>query len=370
MYDMSMDDLLISISAGLKKGIAEEELKSDEIKLSYLKKIDKIFKKGIEFYIDPKDPIKTKEASIFFRKQKFNSDLNLGAKKIVSHFEDFKISLTAIASLTGLNLERKFPVYSINKNPEEAAREVRKVLNPKFVYDKKEFLKILINSLADHNILVLEFVETWNKLDKANIDGFFLSPNTIVLKRQQTSLRREIFTLIHELGHFLLNVEEVEKIDYNDFLNKDLSNIERWCNDFAFYFLVNNYNSKLNDLSVANEYNDYHLNEIEQISKNTHLSKLAIYTRLLFNNKISKTNYKKIKSDLEEQFKIREAEIKHQRELDKLKGLQQGGQTPKPITSPLLISTIQAAYYEGVISEYEACKKLNIKSDKFESLIE
>jgi hypothetical protein len=47
-------------------------------------------------------------------------------------------------------------------------------------------------------------------------------------------------------------------------------------------------------------------------------------------------------------------------------GIQKGGSTPKPINSPLLISTIQTAFYEGVINEYDVCKTLNISPDKLE----
>jgi hypothetical protein len=60
---------------------------------------------------------------------------------------------------------------------------------------------------------------------------------------------------------------------------------------------------------------------------------------------------------------------KKQRELDKLQGIQKGGSTPKPINSPLLISTIQTAFYEGVINEYDVCKTLNISPDKLEKYL-
>jgi hypothetical protein len=36
----------------------------------------------------------------------------------------------------------------------------------------------------------------------------------------------------------LLNEEEIEELDISNFANNKLSDIERWCNDFAYYFLV------------------------------------------------------------------------------------------------------------------------------------
>jgi len=370
LYKMSVEDLLAIISEGLKKPILKENILSREIDLGHLKRIDKVFNKGLHFYLDPKSPEISNDASIFFRKQKFDIELNIGAKKIVNQFEEFKISLSAIAKLAELNIERTIPLYSVTANPKDVAYEISKQLYPEFTPNKKEFLKGLISKFAENNILVFEFVETWNKKDKANIDGFFLNPNVIVLKRQQTSFRREIFTLIHELGHFLLNEEEVEQLDYNNLAKTNLSSIEKWCNDFAYYFLIGEYDKILDEIGRADSSNDYHFSTIEEISRRTHLSQIALFTRLLFQNKISPTNYNNIKNDFDERFRARLEEEKKQRELDKQRGLKQRGTTPKPINSPLLISTIQTAFYSGVINEFEVCKKLNISPDKFENFIQ
>lgn len=370
LYKMSVEDLLAIISEGLKKPIQKENILSPEIDLGHLKRIDKVFNKGLHFYLDPKSPEISNDASIFFRKQKFDIELNIGAKKIVNQFEEFKISLSAIAKLAELNIERTIPVFSVNDNPKDVAQKIRKQLYPEFTSDKKEFLKGLISKFAEYNILVFEFVETWNKKEKANIDGFFLNPNVIVLKRQQTSFRREIFTLIHELGHFLLNEEEVEQLDYNNLAKTNLSSIEKWCNDFAYYFLVGEYGKFLEEIVKADSSNDYHFDIIEEVSNRTHLSQIALFTRLLFQNKISPANYNNIKNDFDERFKARQEEERKQRELEKQRGIKPGGATPKPINSPLLISTIQTAFYSGIINEFEVCKKLNISPEKLEKYIQ
>lgn len=370
IYKMSIDELLASINEGRKTPIEKDEILSEEIKLSHLRKIDAIFNKGINFYLDPKAPDKSKESSIFFRKENFNSELNIGSRKIVNHFEEFKISFSAIAKMSDINLVRTIPVFSTNQHPKQVAASVREALYPEFALGKRDFLKALIGKLAESNILVSEFVETWNKIERANIDGFFLAPNVIVLKRQQNALRREIFTLVHELGHYLLNEEEIESLDYADLLSNKGTAIEHWCNDFAFYFLVGDYANVIETLDFANAANDYHLDLINEISNNTNLSRLALYTRLLLNKKISHQSYLTIKQDFDEQFKQREAEIKKQRELEVLQGKKQEGRAPKPIQSPLLISTLQTAFYEGVISEYDVCRTLNITPDKFQQYIQ
>ena len=367
---MTADELLTIISQGLKNPITEEDVFNSEIKVSHLKRIDKVFNKGIHYYLDPKSPDVSKDASIFFRKSSFGTELNIGAKKIVNQFEEFKISLSAISKLAELNIDRTIPVFKITDDPKKVANIVRSKLYPTFNSTPKEFLKALIASLSEENIFVFEFVETWNKKEKANVDGFFLDPNVIVLKRQQSSFRREIFTLAHELGHYLLNEEEVEKIDIQNLANSKLSKIERWCNDFAYYFLVGEYDSKINSIQSVNSSNDYQMDLIGDISSNTHLSKLALFTRLLFQNKLTSKNYKAIKTDFEEKFRLKQEEEKKKRELDKLNGIKSGGSAPKPINSPLLISTIQSAFYEGIINEYDVCKSLNIKPDKLDKFLE
>lgn len=369
LFKLSVDEFLSMISKGLKNPLTKEDIFSDEIKLSHLKRIDKIFEKGLHYYLDPKSPNISKDASIFFRKQSFETDLNIGAKKVVNQFEEFKISLSAISKLANLDFDRSIDIYSVQDNPKEIAKNLRKTLYPSFDPNLRFFLKLFISKLAENNILVFEFVETWNKLEKANIDGVFLSPNVIVLKRQQRSFRREIFTLAHELGHYLLNKEEVEKLDYSVIANQNLSAIEKWCNDFSFHFLAGEYAEILSKLEIANSANDYHFDIVEEISKHTHLSQIAIFTKLLFDKKISPFNYNKVKEDFDNRYREILEEEKKLKELNKINGIKPGGSTPKPIKSPLLISTIQTAFYEGVLNEYEVCKRLNISPDKLDKYI-
>jgi Zn-dependent peptidase ImmA (M78 family) len=369
LYKMTTDELLFAISSRLKNPFTENDILSEEIEVNALKKIDKIFNKGLHFYLDPAPITTSKDASIFFRKTTFGTDLNIGAKKIVNQFEDLKISLSAIAKLADINLNRSFPVYSIKDDPRNTAIEVRQSIYPDFTNIKKNFLRAFIGKLAAKNVLVFEYIETRNKKEKSNIDGFFLNPNVIVLKRNQNSFSREIFTLAHELGHFLINEEEIEEIDVLDFADNRLNAIERWCNDFAYYFLAGNYANTMDQLEVANGSNDYHHDMIEQISRKTNLSRLALFTRLLLQKKISSTNYTLVKNELDEQYRQRQEQIKATREQAAEDGRKYTSRSAVPIKSPLLISTLQVAFYEGVINEYQVCKTLNITPDKLNKYI-
>ena len=81
-----------------------------------------------------------------------------------------------------------------------------------------------------------------------------------------------------------MNEEEVEKVEYN-ISPKGSNKIENWCNEFAFFFLAGNNVDKLKRIKYVNSKNDYEYNLIEKISSQTNSSTLAIYTRLLFQNK-------------------------------------------------------------------------------------
>lgn len=367
---MTVEELLVIISDGLKNPLTTNDILTNEINVTHLKRIDKVFNKGLHYYLDPKSPEVSQDASVFFRKNKFGTDLNIGAKKIVNQFEEFKISLSAISKLAEINIERTLPVFTIDQNPKTVSKEIRKILYPEFNPIPKEFLRSLISKLAENNILVFEFVETWNKKEKTNIDGFFLNPNVIVLKRQQTSFRREIFTLIHELGHYLINEEEIEELNVSNLANDQLSAIEKWCNDFAYHFLAGNFDNSFEKIQKADQSNDYHFDLIKSISKETHLSQIALFTRLLFQKKITHPNYNKVKADFDEKYRIKQEEERKKRELDKSLGIPIGGSTPKPMNSPLLISTIQTAFYEGVINEYDVCKTLNISPEKLDEFLQ
>lgn len=370
MYGLTVPQLLEKVSQGLKTPITEAELFAANIKLSTLKRVDRVFQKGLHYYLDPKAPLAAPESSIFFRKERFNTDLNLPARKVVARFEDFSIALSAIAKLADMEQSRVLPLYTMKTPPQQAAADMRAAIAPVYHERMRDHLKGLITVLAAKNVLVFEFVEPPAQKEKANIDGFFLKPNVIVLKRHQTAFRREIFTLAHELAHYLLGEEEVEQLPVDVLAQKNLSATERWCNDFAFHFLAGDHARVLEALDKATAANDYHFDTLTAVSKATHLSTLALFTRLRMSDRISKADYAKVKDDLEERHlrdqMEREREREEKKRLDEEKGRRSDARTPQPIKSPLLVSTIQTAFHEGVLSEFEVREKWKFSNAEFQ----
>ena len=293
-------------------------------------------------------------------------------KQIVNKFEEEKLNFDTLLKLSDIDSDRILPVFKTSEIPEICASIIRKLIYPSENGTPKQFLKNLISKLAENNVLVFEFVESYNKKDKANIEGFYLNPNVIVLKWQKYT-RREIFTLAHEIAHYLLKEEDIDEKINSETLYENLNDIEKWCNKFAFSFLSGSYELQLNDLEVASINNDFHNDFINHISKNTYLSTLSLYTHLYFIGKISKNDYNTISENTSIAIKKAENEEKIKQELKKIQNQIDGKKTfgapIKAILSPFYIQTLQTALYNGIVDEYEFCKKLNIKPNKIEDYL-
>lgn len=370
LYRLSREEILLQINRKRKRPLSEDNIFKSEIQLSHLKAIDSIFNKGLNYYLDPKVPTESKDESIFFRKDQFNAELSLGAKQRVTQFEEEKIALTSLAKLSNLDLSRKLKVYSTANNPKNVAIELRNMLFPDKKRNIRDFLKALIDKLSEQNILVYEFVDTHNKREKANINGFFLAPNIIVLKRIQKSLRREVFTLAHELGHYLLNAEEIDEIyeDFNE--NISLNKIEKWCNDFAYFFLAGKRDELISSISNINTQTDYQDELITNLTFDIPLSKIAIYTRLVVTKRISQQTYNIIRERIHKAYVDYENEQQRKKEREKELGIKQEGRNPVPIISPLVKRTLQSAFFEGVINEAEFCRRLKINPEKIDKFLQ
>lgn len=364
LYKMTEAELLSSINHDLKTPITWADIDQDKIEINHLKRIDKVFNKGLLYYSDPSTPSKDKGISVFFRKEGFTTELNIGARKRVREFEDLKTQISAVCKLSRFDITRKLPAFTVDDDPKAIAFSLRDTLLPAFTSNKRDFLKGFINKLGDDNVLVFEFVDTPNKKEKANIDGFYIEPNAIVLKRNQDSFSREIFTLAHEIGHYLLQREEVDEIDFEKITEStaSLSDVENWCNSFAYNLLLGAANAaKLDSIAVYDFHVDYGHDLIDSISKYTNLSRLAIFTNLFLQHKMSFADYSNVRDDLHQQWLERKDAERLKREQEKSSGVQSKGRTPKPIQSNLVADIYNYALNRGVVTEHEYCSVLNVK---------
>ncbi|MDC3221559.1 ImmA/IrrE family metallo-endopeptidase [Gammaproteobacteria bacterium] len=361
LFNYSQDDFLRLLNEGRKNALKKADVFNSHIKLSLLKKIDNdYFKQGLNFYTNPVNLVKDDKASIFFRKPQFNTELTLADHQKVLEVEKEIRNVTTLAKLSDFSfIERKVKVARSSDDPRLIANQVRDLLFPQGTYtEDKKFLTALINKLGEFNIFVFEILEHHNAKHKMSLDGFFIYPNVIGIKRQQYSFKREIFTLAHELGHYMLDEEEIDQPVVGQ---KSSSDIEKWCDAFAFAFICPiKVREELNSITEAN----LDVERISTISQQLHISRLALYTQLAVNKQISWGKYKDLKLELhkDHQNKAFERELDKQRkkELAALTGKPQGGGSPKPIYSELEKKVYRYAFLSGVVEEYDILKHFRI----------
>lgn len=359
-----------------------EELKAGKFKRSSLERIDKIFGKGLSFYTDPAPLPKgagRSAHSIFFRKDSFNAKLGLPDYRFVSDTEDTIAEIRTLASLSGLPIRRSIEEFHHRTHSAEAiAQKMRQVLHPhedggssRRKQEDRAFLKDLIDRISEVGVLVLEYPgNAYNTLEenRCHLSGLFIKGcgSNIALRREEDYHKREIFTLAHELGHCLIGSEEIDASPFEQIANRE---IEGWCNTFAFHFLTSD-EQRRQLLSLREE--DVTLDNplIARISGDAHVSRLAIYTHLLYEGIIRDDQYGGLKGVLGRSHKQR-LEKKRQAQREERARLQEQGKKPggaaaQPIRSGLEADVYRAAYHEGLVEGHEIARRFRPRSlDEF-----
>jgi len=375
LYELTEESFLVLFNGDRKRKISFDNFHRINagavgVDINYLKRLEKIFGCGLTWAaVKESAPIR-KNRSIFFRKKSFNTDLDFYSKKVVSEYENLKFRIEALSHYVDFDLKDRInKVYTIGDSPATAAEEMneefdrirRKLSADKIIKngrDDKTYLSNLIRIFGELNIFIFEHLEAPVKKEKVSFDGFFISPNMIVVKRQQKYLRREIFTLLHEFAHYLLGVEEVDDDD-DDRIFRVESAVEKWCHSFAFHFLLGREKQAFVALETADSGNDFDYAAVENIYDKTKLSIQAIYTNLLIGGKIGRIAYEKITDEINKN--IRENEVKRKIAQDERKdsGAVVFG-SPKPIVSNIFKELVVSNFFEGNINEPELRSFLNI----------
>lgn len=320
-----------------------------------LKTIDNIFQAGLEFYTNP-SPLNATQSSILFRKSNIQNTLEIGDRQFITQYEKEINYINGLANLSNFSFTtRKLKCFTLQDSPLEVAKQMQFLLPTKKLSDR-QFLETFIGNLAEQNILVLENVESHNKKYKSSLCGFFIKPNAIILKKQ--GRKREIFTLAHELGHYLLSNENV---DENIFMQNPNSE-EAWCNQFAFALLLNENLDELGDISsseigVENK-------KIQHLSDTKHISKLALFYHFANTKKIQWAKYIQLKEVLRNEYEQKKQQGNNKQENKTFR-------PPVPVLSPLQKDIFINAFLEGVVNEYvmRTHFRKHIKNNNLESFI-
>ena len=385
LFGLTKDEFITRLNEGRKREVLNLNRlnlilqKKEKITYSVLKKIDEIFKQGLTWYISQRELPRRQKSSIFFRKDSFNTSLNLESRKLVSSYEDLKFEIQVLCKQINFKPKRIIKEYKLSDNPETVGKEIREnfddiqedLIKKSIIKNSgtdRDYLESLIRVFEHFNIFVFEHVDRNKKPDKLIIfNGFFMLPNIIVIKRQQRYLRREIFTLLHEFAHYLLNIEEIdENVETNDFESQNT--VEQWCSTFAYSFLIKDHEKEFSLLKSASSENNFFNKEIKDLRDKTRLSEFALYTRLRIENRISKSDYYKIKNEIIKNIQEKEQEEKIKLDEERLLAEKQGKKMfvsmPKEIKSNLFEEIVKINYFAGNITETELREHLKIKANK------
>lgn len=384
LYKLSKGDFLNLLNNKIKRDIVNMETlnrifnKKEKVNENILKRIDKIFEKGIIWYITKRDISDIKKSSIFFRKDVFNSEIKLESIKIVNKYEILSTDIQILGNYINFIPTKRIKKYQLSDNPENVAIEIfnliskiendlidKRITKKIKLGDCRGYLKNLIRALEQLDVFVFEHIEMPRKKEKVNFNGFFIGPNMIVIKKQH--IRREIFTLVHEFAHYILEQEEIDDMT-EEKTNFNKNKIEQWCNTFAFYFLLNNQKDKFKNLNQLLNNNDFQRKKIEELYNSTFLSYSAFYTRLRIEEKISEKDYKKIKEEINQIIEKNKEDEKNRIKMENEKRIAAGKEpmhpTFKAIESNLFKELVKINYFEGNINENNLREFLKIKPEK------
>lgn len=385
LYKLSKRDFLSLLNNKIKRDKVDLEKlekflkQEEEVDTRILKRIDKIFEKGMTWYISNREIADVKKSSIFFRKDSFNSEIKFESVKVVHRYEELKTDIQILGSNLNFIPVKKIKKYKVSDNPERAANDVRQIINSvednlieKKIIKKvklgenREFLKNLIRIIEQLDVFVFEHIEMPNKKNKVNFNGFFIKPNIIVIKKQDY-IRREIFTLVHEFAHYILEQEEIDDLVEEKAHHKQ-NKIEQWCNTFAFNFLLGDSKDEFLKLEKANKKNNFYYKEIGELYEKTFLSYSSFYTNLLIDKKMARADYNNIMDEISELMRKRKEERKKKFKLENEKRIAMGKDPAhpvfKPIESHLFSELVKVNYFEGNINEGSLREFLNIKPNK------
>ena len=237
--------------------------------------------------------------------------------------------------------------------------------------NKEKFLSTLIKKLGGHGIIVLKCkgFDNENSIKLEEARGFILTDKytPFIFLHSEDHITAQIFTLIHELVHLFIDepgvIGELSKNSFNK--------VEKFCNQVASRFLLTekelsfyfNLKRKNKNLKILKE----EITEIiTKLSNKFFISKLSILLRLkeqkIIVESLFNSLWKEFKTEMEDWIENNQMQMKKN----------EGGNfysTMVSRTNREFIKIVYSAYQTQNITGSQASSLLNLKVDKFRSLI-
>jgi Zn-dependent peptidase ImmA (M78 family)/transcriptional regulator with XRE-family HTH domain len=248
----------------------------------------------------------------------------------------------------------------IADNPVALAREVREYLG--FTLElqtasanEKEALERWRDAVQDVGVFVFK-----RSFKQKEVSGFCLLDQEfpLIYINNSTPASRQIFTLLHELAHVLLGINDLasEAFERNLPADDEARAIETFCNQFAATMLIPNYAFDQDLLQLAEENRRFADEEaITELARKYKVSREVVVRKLLNKGLVSRNFYlEKVRQYAEE--------YQQQRELQREKG--GGGDyyaTKATYLGERFMTLVFSAYYQGRFDLNQAAEYLSIK---------
>lgn len=314
-----------------------------------LKYLDTYLKRGIPFYFLSQFP--NDEVFANFRKKNRDVKIEPDVEVKLREYASLRRDIAEMLKDSYISIERNLRVYTEKESPEKVAEELRK----RFVYvpdnfgksQTREAFQFLRNRVEEEGIFVFK-----DNLGENTRGCLFLKGEgpPLLLINSSENKNAEIFTLLHELAHYLLDKEE---LDYGLERSSYSHATENWCDRFAFRFLFPESAESREQFTKDQKEELMKSSRLEELSKTYKVSKHALMFRFYLLNIISGAEYK----DFKARYSFKEKE-------DRKTQADGGGDYYKTNRSRLsgqYIAVVAEHYRKGRLSLPETLEYLRVK---------
>jgi Zn-dependent peptidase ImmA (M78 family) len=243
-------------------------------------------------------------------------------------------------------------------NSKKLAKEVRKYIGVSF--EEQFYFRSSTTALKQWRYALEQVgIFTFKDSFKDNfISGFCLFDEDypVVMLNNSNSFTRQIFSLIHELGHILLGINGITDVDesYIEYLSGSEKKAEIFCNQFASEFLVPSEEFKEDIKTLQSKGLSY----VSEIADQYSVSREVILRKLLDKNVISQSLYLKKSAEWNKDY------------LRNLKGSPGGNYYLTKISylGETFTKLAFTQYQKGLFSKGQLANHLNVKAKNLNAL--
>jgi Zn-dependent peptidase ImmA (M78 family) len=257
---------------------------------------------------------------------------------------------------------------TVNENPVEVAKQFREFIGLTVQEQKSwkpdESSRMFRRVLESVGVYIFHMAFPMNQGRAFCLTGNF----PIVVLNMNDSNKGGIFSLFHEIGHILLNENDIFKDNISERSNQDYYAIETFCNKFSASLLVPD-DAFEKDISFLRENRDHVQNVISRLSRQYNVSHEVIARKLVIRELLSNETFWTMK-------RLWDAQAQASKEKDRKKNRDNNDsgfdQSIKVLfeKGPLYTSKILSAYQSGRISSSDLLSFLETKSSHIPKIVE